>query len=105
MGEISLKVWEKEGKTRVYIGTRYLWHSDECKAADGAYFYAGEDGLTRVMFQSSMSGIYGLAAYAVRDYLKVDGLPFSDLLARIEAAKTKGGNFSAVRYFKQMEMI
>lgn len=104
MSDVKLKVWTspKTGQVRVYADTRWVWHAEAIKDAHGCYFYAGEEGETKVWFPPNPSGRIGFAAYQLQDYLRAMDLPFSVFLARIEAAKTKGGNFSAIRYFKEL---
>jgi len=101
---ISLKSWThpKTGAIRVYVRTFHEWHATGRATADGSYFYAGEDGEIRAWFRPSWSGEFGHATHEVMRYLGLDRISFAELLERMEAAKTPAGNFSEVRYFKNL---
>lgn len=100
---VSLKVWNSPKTQEVRIYANAFRERDVMAYADGAYFIADENGMTKIGgFKASWSGNYGDAAQAVFDAFRMDGVPFDDMLSRIEAAQTKGGNFSEVRYFKAL---
>lgn len=100
---VLLKVWTspKTQEVRIYANT--FRERDVMAYADGAYFIADENGMTKIGgFKPSWSGNYGEAAQAVFDAFRMDGVAFSDMIARIEAAQTSGGNFSEIQYFKAL---
>ena len=100
---VSLKVWTSPKTQEVRIYANAFRERDVMAYADGAYFVADESGMTKIGgFKPSWSGNYGAAAQAVFDAFHMGGVPFSDMLTRIEAAQTKGGNFSEVQYFKAL---
>lgn len=102
---VSLKVWTSPKTQEVRIYANAFRERDVMTYADGAYFIADENGMTKVGgFRPCWSGNYGRAAHAVFDAFRMDGVKFSEMLARIEAAQTKGGNFSEVQYFKALRV-
>lgn len=105
---ISLKIWTspKTGEVRIYAKAfREYAAQSEMAYADGAYYVADESGMTKIGgFQTSYSGNYGRSAKAVFVAFRMEGVTFGDMLARIGAAQTKGGNFSEVQYFKSLRV-
>lgn len=100
---VSLKVWTSPKTQEVRIYANSFRERGEMAYADGAYFVASEDGATKVGgFKPCWSGNYGRAARAVFDAFRMEGVSFADMIARIEAAQTKSGNFSEVQYFKAL---
>jgi hypothetical protein len=102
---VSLKVWTSPKTQEVRIYANAFRERAEFAYADGAYFVADENGMTKIGgFKSCYSGNYGRAAHAIFEAFRMSGVSFGDMIARIEAAQTKGGNFSETQYFKALKV-
>jgi hypothetical protein len=103
---VSLKVWTAPATGEVRIYANVMYERSEFSALSGAraYFVADENGNVKIGgFQTSWSGEYGRAAQAAFEAFRMDGVSFIDMIARIEAAQTPGGNFSETRYFNNLK--
>ena len=102
---VSLKVWTSPKTQEVRIYANSFRECGEMAHAGGAYFVADESGVTKIGgFKSCYSGNYGRAAHAIYETFRMSGVSFSDMIARIENAQTKGGNFSEAQYFRALQV-
>lgn len=92
----SLKTWTNGIEVRVYINAAYSDYRMGMVEADGAFFYANEDGTVHLTYKSSASGIYGEAALRACEWFGIDrSMPFSELVRCVDNAKgPRGGAFN-----------
>jgi hypothetical protein len=104
---MKMKVWTRGADVRVYIDTRFVDHRDPVSCAGDVYLYAKDDGSIgwRHAFRTGPHAIRRAEMAAMgAGHLYSDGwLPatFAELLERIAASQTPGGNFSMPRYERQ----
>jgi hypothetical protein len=114
VNSLKLKVWRKADKVRVYIDTRFCDYRLGMGRAHNGYFFATEnDKLSwRSAEYPTMSSAPHFAIQTVLSFLEGNTIEhyyrnapaeitFSQLIERIEACQTKGGNFSFSQYYKK----
>lgn len=103
---LKLKVWNKAGKCRVYIDTRYVEGRNVISWCDGDWIEADENGNAKATFKGPRDGnraeMSAMGRVEVMEMLECGRgkLPFATLLERIAECQTAGGNFSYTQYEK-----
>lgn len=107
MMAVTLRKWENPkdaADVRVYVNVQHEWHASALVQAFTTWFTATERGEIKRNFKPSYDGRYGYATDAVIEHFVLTDVPFPELLERIDAALTPSGNFSEIRYFKNLRL-